>query len=292
MIDSKSLAALSAILRHGSFEAAAHELSVTPSAISQRIKSLEDRLGTVLLQRGTPATATETGQRLVQHAEEIGLLEASLAKDLGLPDANAPYIKIATNADSLATWLMPALAECEGMLIELIVDDQDHSADWLRRGEVQAAITSHNTAIQGSDCTPLGNLRYIASCSGAYQERWFSDGINEHSLKVAPALLFNRKDRLQRDWVRQKVGHALALRSHQIPSSEGFVEAALLGLGWGMNPEILIGDHLKSGSLVALDPKLPLDVPLYWQANRRVSHALAPLTKAIHAAAKRALLAP
>lgn len=291
MLDAKSLATFSAVLRNGSFEDAAHELFVTPSAISQRIKGLEDRLGAVLIQRGFPAKATEIGQRLHRHAEEVELLEADLARDLDLPESitSPAHIKIATNADSLATWLLAALAKCEGIMFELVVDDQDYSADWLRRGEVQGAITSHATAIQGSDCVPLGNLRYLASASPKYEQRWFPDGINEKSLRAAPALLFNRKDRLQRDWIRQQIGHNITVQNHQLPSSQAFVDAALLGIGWGMNPKSLIESHLKSGELVALGPHPTMDVPLYWQANRRIKTALAPITNAIIGAAQNVL---
>lgn len=287
MIDTKSLVALAAVLRHGSFEAAANELSVTPSAISQRVKNLEEQLGAVLIQRGHPCTATEVGARLHRHSEEIALLETALAKDLDLPNASPtpPHIKIATNADSLASWLMPALAASGDVMFELISDDQEHSAEWLRRGEVQAAITSHSTAIHGSDCTPLGSLLYIASASPEFVSHWFPDGITDEAIRTAPALLFSHKDRLQKEWVHRQLGHNITTQNHKIPSARGFVDAALLGMGWGMHPDVLIKDHLAEGRLVELVPDTPLDVALFWQVNRRVALALAPLTKAIKAAA-------
>lgn len=292
MLDTKSLAAFAAVLRHGSFEAAAHELSVTPSAISQRIKALEERLGAVLVQRGSPCTATEVGARLHRHSEEIALLEATLTKDLDLPSAShtPPHIKIATNADSLASWLVPALAASEGVMFELIVDDQDYSADWLRRGEVQAAITSYATAIHGSDCTPLGSLRYVASASPAYLARWFPSGVTEDAIRNAPALLYSHKDKLQKQWVHRHLGRNVTTQNHKIPSTRGFVDASLMGMGWGMNPEVLIKEHLSQGRLVALKPASELDVPLFWQVNRRVASALAPLTNAVKSAAAGALL--
>lgn len=291
MLNAKSLAAFASVLRHGSFEAAAQELSVTPSAISQRVKSLEDRLGAVLILRGSPATPTKTGIRLHRHTEEVGLLEAALTEDLGLSDASSPppHIKIAINADSLATWLLPALAKSSDVMFELVVDDQDHSAEWLRRGEVQAAITSHATAIQGSDCTALGSLRYIASASPAFVMKYFPDGLSLTSLTTAPALLYNRKDTLQKQWINRQLGQNISTQNHIIPSARAFVEAAALGLGWGMNPESLIERQMAEGTLVPLDLMSPLDVPLFWQVNRRVAPALAPLTKAIRAAARTTL---
>ncbi|MEY8096071.1 ArgP/LysG family DNA-binding transcriptional regulator [Falsihalocynthiibacter sp. S25ZX9] len=224
----------------------------------------------------------------------MALLEATLCKDLGLPNASPtpPYIKIATNADSLASCLMPALVASEGVMYELIVDDQEHSAEWLRRGEVQAAITSHSTAIQGSDSASLESLRYIASASPEFIKRWCPQGITDEAIRTAPALLDSHKDKLQREWVHRQLGHNITTQNHKIPSARGFVDAALLGMGCGMNPEVLIRGHLTQGRLVALDPATPLDIPLFWQVNRRVAPALAPLTKAVKLAAAKALLPP
>jgi len=145
MLDYALLSALAAVVRTGSFERAAHRLNVTPSAVSQRVKLLEERIGTVLVLRGQPCLATEAGQRLCQHVEQVALLESSLRGSLpGMePEAGPVTLRIAVNADSLATWFIPAMAGTEGFLFDLVLDDQDYSADWLRRGEVVAAVTSY-----------------------------------------------------------------------------------------------------------------------------------------------------
>jgi LysR family transcriptional regulator (chromosome initiation inhibitor) len=288
-IDYPALAALAAVLRHGSFERAAAELHVTPSAVSQRIKVLEERLGTVLILRGQPCYGTEAGKRLARHVEEVSLLESALARDLGQAPTHAP-IRIALNADSLATWVVPALVATEGLLFDVILDDQDHSADWLRRGEVTAAITSHTTPVQGCDAIALGSLRYLPTASPAFVARWFPDGPTPEALAKAPALTFNSKDRLQRAWAEAEVGRPVALTTHFLPSTTAFVEAALLGLGWGMNPEPLVRDHLAQGRLVALSDR-PVDTPLTWQWSRLMTPALGPLTGAIRKAAARVLVA-
>ncbi len=151
MFDAASLAAVGAVVRTGSFEKAARQLHVTPSAISQRVKNLEDRLGAVLIVRGQPCTATATGMRLCRHADEVGLLEHRLLEDLEKikPDTRPLTIRIAVNADSLATWFVAAMAATRGVLFDLVLDDQDHSAEWLRRGEVSAAVTATLAAPQG-----------------------------------------------------------------------------------------------------------------------------------------------
>lgn len=289
MFDQAQLRALSAVLRTGSFDAAAAQLHVTPSAISQRIRALEEQVGTILVRRGQPCEATETGARLAAHDEAVALLERDLAQGLGR-DAGPAAVRIAVNADSLATWVLPALAEVPGLLFDVTVDDQDHSADLLRRGLVAAAITAHSDPIQGCDLIPLGRLRYVATASPAFVARWCPDGPTPEAIAAAPGLTFNAKDRLQADWLRALAGRRLAYRSHLLPSSQAFVEAALLGLGWGMNPEPLVRDHIAAGRLVALRPEAPLDVALCWQVSRMTATALRPLTKAIRAAATQVLL--
>lgn len=291
MIDPAQLRTLSAILDTGSFEAAAARLGVTPSAISQRLKALEDRLGTALILREQPARATKAGLRLARHAEDMQLLEQGLMADLGAGLAvDRPVVRIAVNADSLATWVLPALTAAPDLLFDLIIDDQDHSAGLLRRGEVQAAVTAHAAPVTGCDCHPLGALRYIATASPDFAASWFPDGITADSLARAPAMTFNRKDRLQRDWATAIAGKRVTLPSHHLASSQGFVEGARLGLGWGMNPEPLVRDDIAQGHLVALAPDNPLDTSLYWQVNRLTTRALAPLTSAIRKAAKTSLI--
>tara|TARA_R110002049_G_scaffold10127_6_gene50581 strand:+ start:51085 stop:51993 length:909 start_codon:yes stop_codon:yes gene_type:complete len=292
MLDSAQLAALAAILRLGSFDAAAGALGVTPSAISQRLKALEDRVGATLVNRGQPCTATPIGQRLAKHAEDIALLEAqalAAARPTGGP---APRLRLAVPADVMATWLIPALAAVPDLMFDLVIDDQDTSDDWLRRGEVSAAVTGQSRAAPGCDIWSLGALRYCATASPDFVTRCFEQGVTAASLACAPMLVFDAKDQLQHRWMMQKTGQRLGPPTHHLPSSHGFVTAACVGLGWGMNPEMLVAQDLTAGRLVALDAEMPLDVPLYWQVTRIMAPALAPLTAAIRHAATSALVPP
>jgi LysR family transcriptional regulator (chromosome initiation inhibitor) len=293
MLDLAQLAALAAVHRRGSFDLAAADLHVTPSAISQRLKALEETTGTLLIVRGQPCTATPTGLRLIRHHDEIALLETTLAADLPNLTPGPASLRIAVNADSLATWVIPALAATDGFLFDLVIDDQDVSQDWLRRGEVVAAITAHPGPLQGCDTHPLGSLRYRATASPAYVARWFPRGVTPQALAQAPALTFSDKDRLQDRWVARQIGAAgrrASFPSHRLASSQGFVDACLTGLGWGLNPEPLVQDHLASGRLIELVPDTPLDVALHWQFTRLAAPALAPLTAAIRAKAAAVLV--
>ncbi|MCZ8181107.1 MAG: LysR family transcriptional regulator ArgP [Rhizobium sp.] len=296
MFDPAQLAALSAVLRTGSFDRAAQLLHVTQSAISQRVRQLEEQVGTSLVVRSQPCRATEAGERLFRHAEEVRLLEQGVRRDLGLTSAGAeeiggwPSLRIAVNADSLATWFLPAMAEVGGVLFDLVIDDQDHSADWLKRGEVRAAISGSAKPVQGCDCRPLGALRYLATASPAFILRWFGDEpVTAARLAQAPVITFNAKDRLQTRWAEQTLGVPTTGPSHWLPSSHAFVDAAIAGIGWGMNPENLAAAALADGRLQELVAGKPLDVPLYWHVSRSVAGALRPLTDAVVKATRGAL---
>jgi LysR family transcriptional regulator, chromosome initiation inhibitor len=294
MLDPAQLAALAAVHRRGSFDLAASALHVTPSAISQRIKALEEATGTLLVRRGQPCTATDAGLRLIRHHDDVTLLERTVTADLNGLTSGPATLRIAVNADSLATWVIPALAATEGFLFDLVIDDQDVSQDWLKRGEVAAAITGHPGPLQGCDTVPLGALRYRATASPAYMARWFGGGVTPQALTMAPTLTFSDKDRLQERWLARQITNRSrpAIPTHRMASSHAFVDACLAGLGWAMNPEPLVAPHMASGALVELAPDTPLDVPLFWQFARLTAQAIAPLTTAIRAAARQNLVPP
>lgn len=296
MFDPSQLAALSAILRAGSFERAAQMLHVTQSAISQRLRQLEEQVGTSLVIRSQPCRATEAGERLFRHAEEVRLLEQGVRRDLGLSKHTAsdadgwPTLRLAVNADSLATWFVAAMQDIEGVLFDLVIDDQDHSADWLKRGEVRAAISGSAKPVQGCDCRPLGTLRYLATASPSFMAQWFeADGVTSASLGRAPVITFNAKDRLQARWAEEALGITTTGPSHWLPSSHAFVDAAIAGLGWGMNPEPLAATALADGRLREVLPGKPLDVPLFWHVSRSVAGAMKPITEAVIRASARVL---
>lgn len=291
MLDYALLSALAAVLREGSFERAAAVLHVTPSAVSQRIKLLEERLGQVLVVRGQPCTGTEAGLRLARHAEQVAMLEHTLHDELpSLTDAATPAtLRVAVNADSLATWFITAaaaFAQATGALLDVSLDDQDHTAERLRAGEVLAAVTTLALPVQGCRSLPLGRMRYLATASPAFMQRWFADGVSAAALAQAPSLTFNQKDRLQALWIEQALGQPVLTPRHWLPASQAFVDATCAGLGWGMNPASLVAPLLANGQLVQLLPAQPLFVALCWQHARRAPPLLTALTDAVRAAAR------
>lgn len=296
MLDYASLSALAAVVREGSFERAARALNVTPSAVSQRIRLLEERIGCALVIRGQPCHPTETGRRLCQHVDRVRLLEHELNGDVPILEQDADTrvpLPVAVNADSLATWFTPAIsafASTAPVLMEVAVDDQDYTSEWLRSGKVLAAVTGTARAATGCNSRPLGAMRYVAAASPTFVRRFFANGVNASALTLAPSLVFNTKDELQARWVRRLCRRHVELPRHTLPSPQAFVAASLTGMGWGLHPESLISQHLKTGTLQELLPDTPLDVPLYWQQARAASSLLDGLTREVLSAAKVALL--
>lgn len=298
MLDYAALSAVAAVAREGSFERAAAALGVTASAVSQRVRTLEDRLGAVLIVRGQPCTVTTIGARLCAHVERVRLLEGEVASALPglasqITESGPPTIRVAVNADSLATWFIPAIAAFAGRgdrLVDLVIAGEDHTAERLRSGDVLAAVTTDRTPVQGCRTVSLGALRYEATASPAFAARWFANGVTASSIAQAPVLRFDRRDDLHARWAHALLGTTPDMPTHWIPSTHGFIDAALAGMGWCMNPIPLVTTHLRTGRLVSLAPNHPLDVPLYWQHARIGTRLLDALTRDIVTAARNGLL--
>ncbi len=229
MFDYKLLAALGAVVEQGGFERAAQMLGLSQSAVSQRIKLLETRVGQPVLVRSTPPAPTELGRRLLNHVQQVRLLEGELSELLpsldegGLPDR----LRIALSADSLATWWAPALADfcaAQALLLDLLLEDQDVGLKRMRAGEVAACLCAVERPVAGARSLPLGRMRYRALASPAFIARHFPDGVTPRRLAQAPAIVFGPDDRLQHRYLAA-LGQEGGFLHHLCPSSEGFVRA-------------------------------------------------------------------
>jgi LysR family transcriptional regulator, chromosome initiation inhibitor len=281
------LDALVAIADHGSFDAAARQLHITPSAVSQRIRALEATAGQVLISRAAPCRPTPHGASLVRLGRQTRLLYAEASQ--AITAATAVDLPVAVNADSLAVWFHDVLAEVaawDGTAIKLRVEDQAYSQELLRRGDVLAAVTSDPAAVQGCSVHPLGALRYLPAAAPAVADRWQRGESPDWA--AMPVMVFNDKDDLQHELLRRHgIEHGPAV-VHQVPSSADFYAAIRAGLGWGMFPEPQARVDLAAGALVRLSGDA-IDVPLYWQRWRLDSPKLAALTTAVRTAAARHL---
>lgn len=289
------LRTLAAVIEHGTFERAATALHITPSAVSQRIKSLEEQTGRVLVRRSKPIQATDAGAVLVRLARQVALLEAEAVTELGgdaTGGAAAPVtIPLVVNADSLATWVLPALAAVPGTVFDIVLDDQEHTIGRLRDGTAMAAIGSEKEPVQGCTVSALGTMRYRPMASQAFVEHWCPGGWDARAAAAAPMLVFDREDTLQERYLAGFAPGARPPRQY-VPASTEFLGAAALGLGWGMIPELQAGALLEDGRLVVLDEGGAVDVPLYWQQWSLQSAALGAVADAIARAAATALRPP
>ena len=163
MIERRGLATLVAAVDAGTFDLAARALRVTPSAVSQRVKALEGEVGRVLLERTKPIRPTPDGEALVRLGRQVALLEHDALEALGGGGSGAAGaravtgIPLAVNADSLATWLLPALAAAgqeQPVAFELLREDQARTAELLASGRVMAAITSQSAPVPGCTVVP------------------------------------------------------------------------------------------------------------------------------------------
>jgi len=275
------LAALVAIADHGTFEAAARQLSITPSAVSQRIRALESEVGQVVVQRTTPCRPTAAGEVLVRLARQTRLLHDEAREALAHGHLGIVDLPVAVNADSLATWFRDTLSEVAtwtDVALRLYVEDQAFSADQLRGGDVLAAVTSEPVAVQGCSVEHLGLLRYVPAATPELVERWRHGRGPDWA--AMPMVVFNEKDSLQHDLLAAR-GVAEPPVVHRVPTSADFREAVCRGLGWGMIPVPQLDDRL-----VPLGARLRVDVPLYWQRWRLESPTLDRLTAAVRRAAR------
>jgi LysR family transcriptional regulator, chromosome initiation inhibitor len=286
-LDPAQLAALAAVVSEGTFDAAARRLHVTPSAVSQRLKALETSVGRVLVTRTKPVAPTESGQAVLRLARQLRSLTDDALREIGADDTTGPtVVPLAVNADSLDTWLLPALAAAgPDLVFDLRRDDQERTVELLRTGAVMAAITSVSSAVPGCSVRRLGRMRYRACAAPAAAARWFGDGVTSEALAAAPVVVYDRSDRLQDRYLRRWTRRSVEPPRHYVPESNAFARAVRVGLGWGMLPDQQAADDLSRGALVDLDPGRTLDVPLYWQQWRLHSGTLDAVAEAVRRAA-------
>ena len=291
------LATFAVVVQEGSFDAASRALHVTPSAVSQRIKAMEQAAGQVLLQRTTPVQPTAAGDVVLRLARQVRVLQADAQRELG-GSVTGMALPLVVNADSLATWFLGALARMprdRSVFFEVHREDEQHSTSLLRSGRVTAAVTATPEPVQGCSVEALGSLRYRAVASSEYLDHWRPSGTPDDDLAwlgAAPVLDFDRKDDLQERFYRTLTGEDLAAPRHYMPASGEFAAAVRLGIGWALLPEQQCLADLRRGTLRQLAPDLPVDVPLYWQRWKISSPILDELSACVRQTAEEQLRQP
>ena len=300
MFDARQLDALAAVADHGSFLAAAQTLNVTLAAVSLRIKSLEQVLGQRLLVRGKTVRATAAGQALLTHVRQVRLMEADLLKGLNRGGGEGPNpwqtLSVAINADSMASWFLPGVAPllaAQRLLLDIMIDDQDHTHDALKSGDVLGCVTTLAQAMRGCVAEPLGVMRYrcVGTEALVASVQAPGGGLLVHQLLATPAVIFNRKDALQDAFLLQHFGlRQPAYPRHFAPAVDGFEKAIELSLGWGMVPEQHLAMRQGRLELKELLPGATVDVKLYWQHWEREAPSARRLTETVKTAASQYLI--
>ena len=297
--DPAALECLAAIVEEGGFERAAQRLNVTQSAVSQRLRALEAQVGSVLIVRSRPLRPTSAGQLLLKHTKQMRLLRADLERDLRELAPSAPggaredeRVAIAINADSIATWAMGALHDLvrQRLPLEIIVDDQDFTQEWLRSGQVLGCVTTLKQALRGCKMVPLGAMNYVAVASADFAAQNLPHGLSPHNFRGVPFVSFNRKDDMAAEFVARAFGlKRVALNHIFVPGSEAQMRAVSAGWAVGVLPELLARSALADGTVVNLAPGRSLPIQLYWHCWNLESAVLDALTSALTETAKSAL---
>ncbi len=283
-LDLEQLRTLRAVVERGTLDAAAATLHVTPSAVSQRLRALETAAGRVLLVRSKPARPTAAGEAVLRLARQVELLAADTEAELAGGAATPVALGVAVNADSLATWFLPAIAPLAGeVMVQVHREDETNTARLLRAGAVVAAITVDPAPVAGCAVTALGAMRYRPMAASAFAERWFPDGPTEEALARAPMMVFDREDSLQHGYLARRAPGADPPQT-LVPSSTDFTQAIVLGLGWGM-----VADLQRPPGLVELEPDAAVDVHLHLQRWRLRTPSLDRLAAAIVSGARERL---
>ena len=295
--DYDSLVSLSAVIREGGFDAAAKSLDVTQSAVSQRIKQLEDKVGAILVVRGRPCVPTELGLQLCRHVEQVTLLQHELKDRLrslidGQNESRA-RIRIAVNNDSIASWfpnVIKRAADDFNVELEIIPDDQEHTEKSLKSGNALAVVTTLERPVQGCSRISLGAMEYVAVASRSFYDTHFSEGVSLETINGTRCLAFDRKDTIQEQWMTLCFGAPTQTVTHMVPSYEGYVACCLNGTGWGLVPGDAGAPHLKNGALVELVPDKRIKISLHWQSSTQSSEILRRMGQLVFEEAQQHLL--
>ena len=256
------------VVDEGTLEGAAKQLHITPSAVSQRLRNMEERMGAVLLQRTRPVSVTEVGAVVLRAARQVERITGDVAAELEHAPSGSALLPIVVNADSLATWFVPALARAAretGARFEVLRADETVSTEKLRSGQAVAAVTATAEAVPGCTSTLIGVDRYHAVAHPEFMRTYFHSGVTPESLRNAPSLQFDRHDMFEQRFLRRLTRAPIDPPRHFIPSSAEFVMAIELGMGWGMVPALQCKAALDDGRLVEVTPDSSIRMPLYWQ---------------------------
>lgn len=248
--------ALVAIIDTGGFTAAAERLGMPRSTVSTLIAGLEERLGARLLQRTTRSVSpTEEGLRLAERAR--GLIEEASSIEAMFRDGDAAAGKVRLSAPGRMAHhlILPALPDFLAAHPDLLIDLRisDEPLDLVSEGldlVLRVGLLEDSNLI----CRRLGELPFVNCASSTYIERHGRpDELRDLGTHVAisygqpsadgtVAISFGSRE--------QSIRASLI-----IDSTEGYIEAALQGLGIVSLPRFDVQHHLSAGRLIEILPQ-------------------------------------
>ncbi len=237
--------------RHLSFTDAASELNLTQSAISHRIRSLEEELGVALFKRLTRALElTPQGSALARRLDlAIGEIDRSVI-ELVRPDDEGP-VKVTMLPSVASYWLIPRLPRIRDRYPDLDVEViADSRLMDLRSEGIDLAIRFGRTPHPGYAVTRLMGDCVLPVCApGLLKQYGPIDGID--ALLALPLLHDSTTDNTWRSWLNHFNRPDVACDAGQHFSEAGMmIEAATLGLGLALARASLVGDQIERGVLV------------------------------------------
>lgn len=294
MIDYKLLEAFAIVVQEGGFEKAASVLHLTQSAVSQRVRLLEERAGKILLSRSSPPQPTNAGLKFLKHYLQVKLLEDDLDEETGGKGVGPTRLSLGINADTLSSWFLPAIGALlrDGkLLIDLHVDDQEETYKLLRDGVVVGCISDRATPIQGCTVDYLGAMHYRLLARPEFISKWFSDGFTAENAEKAPAVMFTRKDMLHYKVLRRVFGPSVNVEAiHYVPSIEQFTQMISAGYAYGMVPDWQSEGLRSAGELLEVHGKAHDSVKLYWHCWNIDSNPLKTFSRQLISKAKSLLI--
>lgn len=295
MLDYQSVACFCHVVRFQSFEKAAQHLHLTQSAVSQRIKRLEEQCGGPLLIRARPIVVTALGEQVFAHANKVSLLEEGLFDHIKGAQGSQP-LSIAVNNDTLATWFSDVVSEFsreDKTRLHIRAADQGQTRERLQRGEVVACLSQIGSPVSGGESLFLGNMHYELFATPEFIEnvlRCDRCNVSVKSVAQAPSLIYDEHDDLWAQYAIENLQMKADTRhSHWYPSSHGFVSMVLGGTVCALLPSIQVREEVQDGRLVSLFPKKKLSVPVYWHWYKLNSPVLERLTSIVRNISKRVL---
>jgi DNA-binding transcriptional LysR family regulator len=254
------LRAFEAAARLGSFVAAADELGVTAGAVSQRVRTLEERIGAALFERRPQALAPTRAARQLLPAltEAFDAIDAAVRRVRAPATASLP-LRVACPAGFAAGWLLPRLERFQQREpgIALVLTATERVIEPGAGEETDACIRFGRAGWSGHlACDFLFADRRIPVCSPHYRathavDATVADPLAGHILLEALSA--------PEDWVdwRQATGApAVGARRLSFGDERFGLEAALRGLGIALADRSLAAEPLAAGRLVApLEPR-------------------------------------